>query len=52
MKVSVLYTMLPKALQERVLGECAANWGQTLETKAGELLAKVKPDQEHRESSP
>ena len=31
MKVAVLYTMLPKDLQEKVLDECAVNWYETPE---------------------
>ena len=42
MKVAVLYTMLPKDLQEKVLDECAVNWDETLEAEAGVLFTKIK----------
>lgn len=41
-KVAVLYAVLPKDLQERVLGECALNWGETPEQHARQLLARIK----------
>ena len=34
MKVAVLYTMLPKGLQERVLNKCAENWDGANEKEA------------------
>ena len=42
MKVAVLYTMLPKDLQETVLDECAVNWDETPEAEAGVLFTKIK----------
>ena len=42
MKVAVLYSMLPKDLQERVIDECAVNWDETPEHVAGALFTKVK----------
>ena len=42
MKVAVLYAMMPKDLQEKVLDACAVNWGETSEQDAGQLYAKVK----------
>jgi hypothetical protein len=42
MKVAVLYSMLPKDLQERVLDACSVSWDATTEGDAGELYAKVK----------
>ena len=42
MKVAVLYTMLPKDLQEKVLDECAVNWDETPEAEAGVLFTKIK----------
>lgn len=42
MKVAVLYSMLPKDLQERVLDECAVNWDETPEKEAGVLFSKIK----------
>ena len=41
-KVAVLYGMMPKDLQEKILDECAVNWDQTSEGKAAELLTKIK----------
>ena len=42
MKVAVLYAMMPKDLQEKVLDACAVNWDETSEQDAGQLYAKVK----------
>ena len=42
MKVAVLYSMLPKDLQERVLDECAVNWDETPEKEAAEMFTKLK----------
>jgi cellular nucleic acid-binding protein len=42
MKVAVLYSMLPKELQEKVLDECAVNWDGTPESEAGRLFGKIK----------
>ena len=42
MKVAVLYSMLPKDLQERVLDECAVNWDETPEGEAAEMFTKLK----------
>jgi hypothetical protein len=42
MKVAVLYSMLPKDLQERVLDACSVAWDGTTEGDATELYAKVK----------
>ena len=42
MKVAVLYSMLPKDLQEKVLDACSVAWDGTSEGDAGELYAKVK----------
>ena len=44
MKVAVLYTMLLKDLQEKVLDECAVNWDETPEAEAG-VLFKQNPDE-------
>ena len=41
-KVAVLYGMMPKDLQEKILDECAVNWDQTSEAQAAELLTKIK----------
>ena len=41
-KVTVLYGMMPKDLQEKILDECAVNWDQTTATQAAELLMKIK----------
>ena len=42
MKVAVLYSMMPKDLQERVLDACAVAWDGTSEADAGQLYEKVK----------
>ena len=42
MKVAVLYAMMPKDLQEKVLDACAVNWDETSEQDAGQLYLKVK----------
>jgi hypothetical protein len=42
MKVAVLYSMLPKELQEKVLDECSVNWDGTSETMAAEKFNKIK----------
>ena len=42
MKVAVLYSMLPKDLQEKVLDECSVNWDGTSEADAAEKFAKIK----------
>ena len=42
MKVAVLYSMLPKDLQERVIDECAVNWDETPEETARVLFVKIK----------
>ena len=41
-KVAVLYGMMPKDLQEKILDACAVNWDQTTETQAAEVLTKIK----------
>ena len=41
-KVAVLYGMMPKDLQEKILDECAVNWDQTSEGEAATLLTKIK----------
>ena len=42
MKVAVLYGMMPKNLQDKVLDECAVNWDETTESEAGWLYTKIK----------
>ena len=42
MKVAVLYSMLPKDLQEKVLDECSVNWDGINETEAAEKFMKIK----------
>ena len=42
MKVAVLYSMMPKDFQEKVLDACAVAWDGTTEAGAGELYEKVK----------
>ncbi len=41
-KVAVVYGMMPKDLQEKILDECAVNWDQTTEVEAAALLTKIK----------
>jgi hypothetical protein len=47
MKVAVLYSMLPKDLQERVLDACFVAWDGCNETDAGDPQAKVKAQVEN-----
>ena len=42
MKVAVLYSMMPKDFQEKILDACAVAWDGTSEAGAGELYEKVK----------
>ena len=42
MKVAVLYAMLPKDLQEKVLDECSVNWDSIQESQAVEKFTKLK----------
>ncbi len=42
MKVAVLYSMLPKDLQEKVLDECSVNWDGIQEAQAAEKFMKIK----------
>ena len=44
MKVAVLYAMLPKDLQERVLDKCAVSWDRAKEADAALILGKVKEE--------
>ena len=44
MQVAVLYAMLPKDLQERVLDKCAVNWKDTKEEKADEIYGKIREE--------
>ena len=44
MKVAVLYAMLPKDLQERVLDKCAVNWDGAKEGDAAIIYGKVKEE--------
>ena len=44
MKVAVLYAMLPKDLQERVLDKCAVNWDGAKEEEAASIYHSVKED--------
>ena len=41
-KMAVLYGMMPKDLQDKVLDECAVNWDETTESEAGRLYTKIK----------
>ena len=41
-KVAVLYGMMPKDLQEKVLDACAVNWDETTESEAKQLYTKIK----------
>jgi hypothetical protein len=42
MKVAVLYSMLPKDLQEKVLDDCSVNWDGIQESEAADKFAKIK----------
>ena len=42
MKVAVLYSMMPKDMQEKILDACAVAWDGTTEGDAGQLYIKVK----------
>ena len=44
MKVAVLYAMLPKGLQERVLDKCAVNCDGAKEAEAAAMYGKVKEE--------
>ena len=44
MKVAVLYAMLPKDLQERVLDKCAVSWDGTKEGEAEKIYGKVREE--------
>ena len=41
-KVAVLYAMMPKDMQEKILDACAVNWDDTSEADAGQLYMKIK----------
>ena len=49
MKVAVLYAMLPKDLQERVLDKCAVNWDGAKEAEAAAIWQSRGESQEHCE---
>ena len=44
MKVAVLYAMLPKDLQERVLDKCAVSWDGAKEDEAASIYNVVKEE--------
>eukprot|EP00974_Lingulodinium_polyedra_P069650 6741598-Lingulodinium_polyedra.AAC.1 len=44
MKVAVLYSMLPKDLQEKVLDKCAVNWDGAKQGDAAIIYNKVKEE--------
>ena len=44
MKVAVLYAMLPKDLQEKVLDKCAVNWDGAKEGDAATIYGRVKEE--------
>ena len=46
-KVAVLFAMLPKDLQERVLDKCAVNWNGAKEAEAAAIYGKVKEEVEN-----
>ena len=43
-KVAVLYGMLPKDLQEKVLDKCAVSWDSAKEDDAATILGKIKEE--------
>lgn len=44
MKVAVLYSMLPKDLQERILDKCAVNWDNASEQDAATIYTKARDE--------
>ena len=44
MKVAILYSMLPKDLQEKILDRCAVNWDSTDEDEATLIFKKARDD--------
>ena len=42
--VAVLYGMLPKDLQERILDKCSVDWGALSEQQSDDILVKIKAD--------
>ena len=44
LKVAVLYSILPKDLQERALDKCAINWDRTKEDDAKDIYTKIKEE--------
>ena len=44
MSVAVLYGMLPKDLQERILDKCSVDWGALSEAQSDDILTKIKAD--------
>ena len=44
MKVAVLYAMLPKDLQEKVLDKCAVNWDSVKDDDAAAIYGRVKEE--------
>ena len=44
MKVAVLYAMLPKDLQEKVLDKCAVNWDGAKEDEAASIYTSVREE--------
>ena len=43
-KVAVLYSMLPKDLQEKVLDKCAVSWDRAKEADAMTIFSKIKEE--------
>ena len=44
MKVAVLYTLLPKDLQEKVLDKCAVSWDKVKETDTAVIFGRIKEE--------
>ena len=51
LQVAVLYSMLPKDLQEKTLDKCAVTWGKTKENDAEGIIIRADQgrNQEHRQ---
>ena len=41
-EMTVLYGLMPKDLQDKVLDACGVNWDETTESEVGRLYTKIK----------
>ncbi len=51
MKVAVLYAMLPRDLQERVLDKCAVSWLRAKQSDVALILGKIKEEVQNTANS-